>query len=93
MVEIKAKMLAEMSEKKKVELVVGKKVAVGVTKRLLKWLQRLTGIVAESMDNSWLEKMIMSVKLLLEINELLLFDVDIRIRLLVKVNISDSWCC
>ena len=28
--------------KKKVELVVGKKVAVGVTKRLLKWLQRLT---------------------------------------------------
>ena len=79
--------------KKKVELVVGKKVAVGVMKRLLKWLQRLTGIVAESMDNSWLDKMIMSVKLLLEINELLLFDVDIRIRLLVKVNISDSWCC
>ena len=71
-------------------MVVGKKVAVGVTKRLLKWLQRLTGIVAESMDNSWLDKMIMSVKLLLEINELLLFDVDIKIRLLVKVHIKNK---
>ena len=45
------------------------------------------------MDNNWLDKMVMSVKLLLEINESLLFDVDIRIRLLLNVNISDSWCC
>ena len=43
--------------------------------------------------NSWLDEIVMSVKLLLEVNKVLLFDVDIRIRLLVKVNISDSWCC
>ena len=49
--------------------------------------------VVADINNNWLGKMVMSMKLLLEINELLLFDVDIRIRLLVKVNISDSWCC
>ena len=66
------------------------KIACGVMKTLLKWLERLIGIVAESMDNSWLDKMIMSVKLLLEINELLLIDVDIKIRLLVKVHIKNK---
>ena len=40
----------------------------GATKRLLKWLQRLTEIVAENMDNSWLDEVIMSVKLLFNIN-------------------------
>ena len=52
------KKLAKMSEK----------IAGGATKRLLKWLQRLTEIVAENMDNSWLDEVIMSVKLLLNIN-------------------------
>ena len=37
--------------------------------------------------------MVISVKLLLEINELLLFNVDIRTRLLLNVTISESWCC
>ena len=60
------------------------KIAGGVTKRWLKWLQRLTRIVGESIDNSWLGKMVMNVKLLLEINELLLFDVDISERLLLN---------
>ena len=54
---------------------------------------KVNRIVVADVNNNWLGKMVMSVKLLLEINELLLFDVDIRIRLLVKVNISDSWCC
>ena len=54
---------------------------------------KVNRIVVADINNNWLGKMVMSVKLLLEINELLLFDVDIRIRLLVKVNISDSWCC
>ena len=54
---------------------------------------KVNRIVVADINNNWLSKMVMSVKLLLEINELLLFDVDIRIRLLVKVNISDSWCC
>ena len=54
---------------------------------------KVNRIVVADINNNWLRKMVMSVKLLLEINELLLFDVDIRIRLLVKVNISDSWCC
>ena len=52
------KKLATMSEK----------IACGVMKTLLKWLERLIGIVAESMDNSWLDEVIMSVKLLLDIN-------------------------
>ena len=60
------------------------KITGGVTKRRLKWLQRLTRIVGESIDNSWLGKMVMSAKLLLEINDLLLFDVDISERLLLK---------
>ena len=54
---------------------------------------KVNRIVVADINNNWLSKMVMSMKLLLEINELLLFDVDIRIRLLVKVNISDSWCC
>ena len=54
---------------------------------------KVNRIVVADINNNWLSKMVMSVKLLLEINELLLFDVDIRIRLLVKVHISDSWCC
>ena len=54
---------------------------------------KVNRIVVADINNNWLSKMVMSVKLLLEINELLLFGVDIRIRLLVKVNISDSWCC
>ena len=54
---------------------------------------KVNRIVVADINNNWLSKMVMSVKLLLEINELLLFDVDIRIRLLVKVSISDSWCC
>ena len=54
---------------------------------------KVNRIVVADINNNWLGKMVMCVKLLLEINELLLFDVDIRIRLLVKVNISDSWCC
>ena len=54
---------------------------------------KVNRIVVADINNNWLSKMVMSVKLLLEINKLLLFDVDIRIRLLVKVNISDSWCC
>ena len=47
-------------------------------------MQRLTRIVGESIDNSWLGKMVMNVKLLLEINKLLLFDVDISERLLLN---------
>ena len=54
---------------------------------------KVNRIVFADINNNRLGKMVMCVKLLLEINELLLFDVDIRIRLLVKVNISDSWCC
>ena len=54
---------------------------------------KVNRIVVADINNNWLGKMVMSVKLLLEIKVLLLFDVDIRIRLLVKVNISDSWCC
>ena len=54
---------------------------------------KVNRIVVADINNNWLGKMVMCVKLLLEINELLLFDVDIRIRLLVKVHISDSWCC
>ena len=54
---------------------------------------KVNRIVVADINNNWLSKMVMSVKLLLEINELLLFDADIRIRLLMKVNISESWCC
>ena len=50
------------------------KIACGVMKTLLKWLERLIGIVAESMDNSWLDEVIMSVKLLLNINIQLLLE-------------------
>ena len=50
------------------------KIASGVMKRLLKWLESLMGIVAESMDNSWLDKVIISVKLLLELNIQLLLE-------------------
>ena len=50
------------------------KIASGVMKRLLKWLESFMGIVAESMDNSGLDQVIVSVKLLLDINIQLLLE-------------------